>query len=68
MQHRLTRSEKREERYSTLKAQGENSAMDYLYKSEIKKLENVGYTVDVISGHPTRKNLSLCKVIFPKQG
>ena len=65
MNHNPSRSEKRQERYSTLKQKGETSTMDTLYKSEVTKLRKEGYTVEVLSPHPTRRNLSLCQVIFP---
>ena len=68
MNHNPSRSEKREERYTSLKAKGETSTMDTLYKSEVTKLRKEGYTVEVLSPHPTRRNLSLCQVFFPEQG
>ena len=66
MHHKLSRSEKREERYSALKEKGQTSTMDNLYLSEVKKLRKEGYTVEIVSPHPTRRNLSLCQVVFPK--
>lgn len=67
MQHYASRSEKREDRYTSLKEKGVNHTPDYLYKSEIKKLEKNGYTVTPISVHPVRKSLWFCEVIFPQQ-
>ena len=67
MQHDKSRSEKRRERYAYLKAKGETSAPDILYKSEIKKLTKEGYDVDNIGPHPALRNLWLCKVVFPKE-
>ena len=68
MNHNPSRSEKREERYSSLREKGETSVMDKLYNSEITKLRKEGYTVEVLSPHPTRRDLSLCQVFFPEQG
>lgn len=68
MNHNPSRSEKREERYASLIEQGETSTMDTLYKSEVKKLQKDGYTVEVLSPHPKLRNLLLCQVYFPKQG
>ena len=68
MNHNPSRSEKREERYASLIEKGETSTMDKLYHSEIRKLRKDGYTVEVLSPHPTRRDLSLCQVYFPKQG
>ena len=65
MQREKSRAERREDRYTILRANGETSASDILYKSEIKKLEKDGYSVDTIGPHPNRKNLWLCKVFFP---
>lgn len=66
MRHPLSRSEKRQDRYSTLIQKGETSTMDSLYKSEVKKLEKMGYTVEVLSPHPKLRNLLLCQVFFPE--
>ena len=66
MRHELSRAEKREERYFLLKSKGEKQTSDYLYGSEIKKLERNGYTVIPISIHPVRKSLSFCQVVFPQ--
>ena len=65
MNRKLSRSEKREERYSALKEKGQTSTIDNLYLSEIKKLRKEGYTVEVLNPHPSRKDLSLCQVVFP---
>lgn len=66
MHHYLSRTEKREERYSALKEKGQTSTTDTLYGSEVKKLQKNGYTVTPISPHPTIKNLLICEVIFPQ--
>lgn len=62
-----SRAVKREERYALLKAYGETQTTDYLYKSEVRKLEERGYLIKQISVHPVRKSLLLCIVVFPKQ-
>lgn len=66
MRHENSRAEQREERYDALKAQGIKQTPDYLYKSEIKKLQKKGYTVTQISTHPVRKSLLFCQVVFPQ--
>ena len=68
MNHNPSRSEKRDERYTALQEKGQMSTLDNLYLSEIRKLRKDGYTVEVLSPHPTRRNLSLCQVFFPEQG
>lgn len=67
MQHNPSRSDKREERYSALKEKGQTQTLDYLYKSEIRKLEKLGFIVNQVTAHPSRKSLWLCEVIFPQQ-
>lgn len=66
MRHEKSRAEKREERFFLLKAKGQTQTSDYLYGSEIKKLEKDGYTVTPISKHPVRKSLLFCQVVFPQ--
>lgn len=61
----LSRSEKREEKYLALMKQGQDRTHDYLYLSEIKKLEKTGYIINQLSTHPFRKYLLFCEVIFP---
>lgn len=60
-----SRSEKREEKYYALMKLGQDRTYDYLYKSEIKKLQKIGYTMTQLSTHPIRKSLLFCEVIFP---
>ena len=67
MQHNPSRSEKRAERYSALMEKGQMKTLDYLYKSEIRKLEKSGCVVTQLTAHPSRKSLWFCEVIFPRQ-
>lgn len=66
MNHNPSRSQKREAHYTSLKDLGKTSTMEYLYKSEKKKLEAANYVVHQIGTHPTYKNLLFCEVIFPQ--
>ena len=67
MQCNPSRSEKREERYLALIEKGQKNTFDYLYKSEIRKLEKAGCEVNQLTTHPVRKSLLFCEVIFPQQ-
>ena len=66
MQHYESRSEKRERKYSCLINNGQTKTLDYLYKSEIVRLQKRGFVVNSLSTHPVRKSLWLCEVIFPQ--
>lgn len=67
MQYNPSRSEKREERYLTLMEKGQTQTLDYLYKSEIRKLEKFGFVINQLTAHPSRKSLWLCEVTFPQK-
>lgn len=60
-----SRAEKREDKYLALIKQGQDRTHDYLYSSEVKKLQKAGYTVTHLSAHPIQKSLLFCEVIFP---